>query len=835
MIRESEVLSLYISTTEVCQLKCPGCSVGIDRRVEGLDGVVVEELDEERDWTVNGLLKALRSEIELAKKKGKEFYLKIKWAGGEPLLRWELIEEIQPGLEVLAKEYGIKVEQVILTNGLLLNKRADDIADLAEKTRSWSFWNVAVSLWGWGEENFIKRGRPDIKAGFKLIKQGLRKLYERGVSFNLQHTFGPWGEEYDLVEFVRHLWDVEAEDYLGRDDEGRFWYVDEEGEPMPFRLSLAFWRKQEGFLTGKEALRMWIQAKRLLDWLEEKVIVEGRRIRSSFTRMFTYLILRDYVHGTCGSGTVYWAIEPAGNDYRRVRCHEGLYGRNPELFVDLSEAILFRDGPSKEDEKMGKKDPITNIFPESIPFNLAFSLGGRGCPNTWMRISSDEETKAGYEKWAKKVKEFLQERGLWKEEWEKEFRPPLPITMIYSNLIPRILLLSYVNGDAVDGLVRQTFFPEFEKEDFESVSWIYKEILRTVWAWRWSSSRSDMEEVLPSNKWWSDLRKAISGLSRREKKTLLSLLNWRGSFVKDIWEEDLSGKEFVELLIRYAELEEEVADSFVDKMKMVFNESRSNPIASLCGRFVDWVSLSRMARRAGVQWNTGLLVDWRDKAEELTRELREYKWRFFFRDRALLSLATVFSFWLMWLSYERYHEPMITAPTVVWGLIGLLLIFLEIDDYRDVIEPFQLDGLVAEKVGGKEAKVRVNDVLEAISLQTLYGERGDPQAILWKFVFLVSSLRWGGVEWGLALTPGILALLSFLFDRPLSMWLGGQDRIEEWEKGYWRRFGNIIERRLLAWKVDFVKPDENSEDIRELGELSFWEFLREYLGLAKKD
>ncbi len=778
---------IYVSTTKRCNLKCPGCSVGIDKRVsEGIDFEVgVDVLDQEGEWTVNGLLRALEKEVELAKggeEMGGDFSLEIKWAGGEPLFRWDLIKEAQSGLRDLAEKFGLKIEQIILTNGLLLNRRADEIVELVEETKGWSEWNVAVSLWAWGEENFRKRGRPDIKEGFELIKQGVRRLYEGGVSFNLQHTFGPWGEADDLVEFVKHLWDVEAEDYLGRDEEGKFWYVDEKGKPMPFRLSLAFWRKQEGFLTSKETLRMWIQAKRLLDWLEQKIVVEGKWIKS-FQRFFTYLWLRngdlDFAHPACDSGDIYWAIEPKGDGYRRVRCHEGLYGRNPEWFGDPS-FVNFRDG--------GDGEPITWIFPDKPEFKLAMQLGGRGCPNEWMRVKHDEEAREGYERWKRVMGRWLVENGLWQEEWnDQEFQPPLPMTIVYASLMPKLLILAYVNGDGVEEIVRQVFFPEFDKGVFAKISGIHREMVKMTWRFVLSGERK-----VPSKRWWKWLDREIGRLSEEERIVLGDLMGLRGRLAsKRILGDDMNPKLELGLLIDWAKENGVDVEVFSDEIggeliKGIF----------VFDRIFNGFDFHSMTRKSRVSFG-GIKTDKFSEILDLGNQLKERGvWRFFLRDRLLWSLTTVLS--LVEMERLSGNGEMITLPMVVFGGLGLLMLLAESNDYRATWWPsnYSLEKLAAKMRGGDDEKVElmVHDFLN----EHLYGLK---TIIIWTVPLgmwlLTNSLMWGGESQEKALAVGLLGALSVFLDRGLSILIGGKARIGELISGAEEMKANP----RVAWKL----------------------------------
>jgi uncharacterized protein len=151
-------LETWLYLTRACNLACAHCFVSKDVRRMSLE---------------TGLL-AVDRLFELAEKYGHP-EVKIKYAGGEPTMNWELIPALHEQAKSLAQETGLKLTEVLVTNATLLNRdRLQFIKD--EKFR------LSISMDGFGEGH--DRQRPVLNGNptFERVLQSVRLALEMGLS-----------------------------------------------------------------------------------------------------------------------------------------------------------------------------------------------------------------------------------------------------------------------------------------------------------------------------------------------------------------------------------------------------------------------------------------------------------------------------------------------------------------------------------------------------------------------------------------------------------------------------------------------------------------------------
>lgn len=94
-------MGLVIAPTLQCNFNCPYCYV-----------------DRERSIMPHGVRERLKAFFK--KKLEKAEKIELSWTGGEPLLAVEVIEELNPYFQTLAKSKGINIDTLLITNGYLL-------------------------------------------------------------------------------------------------------------------------------------------------------------------------------------------------------------------------------------------------------------------------------------------------------------------------------------------------------------------------------------------------------------------------------------------------------------------------------------------------------------------------------------------------------------------------------------------------------------------------------------------------------------------------------------------------------------------------------------------
>jgi len=133
-------LESWLYLTRACNLACAHCFVSKDMRRMSLE---------------TGL-QAVDRLFDLAEKHGHP-EVKIKYAGGEPTMNWELIPALHERAKSRAQETGLRLNEVLVTNATLLNReRLQFIKD--ERFR------LSISLDGFGEghdrQRPVRNGNP---------------------------------------------------------------------------------------------------------------------------------------------------------------------------------------------------------------------------------------------------------------------------------------------------------------------------------------------------------------------------------------------------------------------------------------------------------------------------------------------------------------------------------------------------------------------------------------------------------------------------------------------------------------------------------------------------
>jgi len=354
---------LYIELTESCNLKCQGCAVGSER-IASKDALLMEE-----DVLKSILEGTFRSVEDLRQKDPSRNKIKIKYAGGEPLLpkAFKLIEKSQKMISILSTEYPeIEFRQVILTNGVLIND------EIIEKIKKWNM-SVSVSLWGLGGENDKARGmRHGFDSASKVLN-GIRKLTEADIRFNVNHVVSPANAD-KLKDFVSSMWDINSESFIGKD-----WNFPNETKPIP--VAIQFLRPQT--LSQMEMLENTGGAESMIVGIKEMFDVAIGLTRKGISipglQKLDYLQPFDGVTAfTCGSGINYIAAGPRGIS----NCHEGLYmmERNLEMINSGENLLNIVNEPyvGNISDIAGINRDYSNIDPS---LQLALALhGGGGCP-----------------------------------------------------------------------------------------------------------------------------------------------------------------------------------------------------------------------------------------------------------------------------------------------------------------------------------------------------------------------------------------------------------------------------------------------------------------------
>lgn len=158
------ILSSWLHLTDRCNLRCAYCYLPHVR----------EDMSTETGYAAVDAI--FRSALANGFKG-----VKLKYAGGEPLLRFSLIEELHNHALLLAKKNGLKLEGVVLSNGTLLT------IDIVERLRSLGL-KMMISLDGLGQYHDSHRPYAGGRGSFADVAEAVEIALLHGLIPNVSVT-----------------------------------------------------------------------------------------------------------------------------------------------------------------------------------------------------------------------------------------------------------------------------------------------------------------------------------------------------------------------------------------------------------------------------------------------------------------------------------------------------------------------------------------------------------------------------------------------------------------------------------------------------------------------
>ena len=107
--------------------------------------------------------------------------VKLKYAGGEPLLRFPLIVELHQYARKLADEHGLSLEEVVLSNGTLLT------VEMVEALKSFDI-RLMISLDGLGAHHDVHRRYAGGRGSFADVAEAVELALANGLMPNISVT-----------------------------------------------------------------------------------------------------------------------------------------------------------------------------------------------------------------------------------------------------------------------------------------------------------------------------------------------------------------------------------------------------------------------------------------------------------------------------------------------------------------------------------------------------------------------------------------------------------------------------------------------------------------------
>jgi uncharacterized protein len=161
LVTPGKNIAVWLHVTNQCNLRCTYCYI------EKTNRQMSPEMGREAlDQIFATAIRHNRSEITL------------KFAGGEALTVFPLVQHLTAYSRELGKKYDIAVKPILLTNGVSLTP------EIAASLKADDFV-VALSLDGLGEYNDVTRPLVGGQGSFARIERGLNLLLEYQVMFNV--------------------------------------------------------------------------------------------------------------------------------------------------------------------------------------------------------------------------------------------------------------------------------------------------------------------------------------------------------------------------------------------------------------------------------------------------------------------------------------------------------------------------------------------------------------------------------------------------------------------------------------------------------------------------
>lgn len=178
-------LTAWLHITNACNLDCPYC--------------YVQKSNARMNWETG--VSALRTLVNTVKQ-NKFKTLKLKYAGGEAILHYKLIQQLHDEAKLLTSASGIDLQEVILSNGVSIKP---EFADWLNQSKV----KLSVSIDGVGIIHDQQRPMKDGTPTFYRIERTLDKtLLPRGIQPNVTVTVTSLNAKY-ISEIVK--WILERE------------------------------------------------------------------------------------------------------------------------------------------------------------------------------------------------------------------------------------------------------------------------------------------------------------------------------------------------------------------------------------------------------------------------------------------------------------------------------------------------------------------------------------------------------------------------------------------------------------------------------------------------
>jgi uncharacterized protein len=288
--RPDPTLTAWFHLTDRCNLRCSYCY-----------------LPHARDDMSNETGRSAVDAIFRSARAGSSGQVKIKYAGGEPLLRYPLILELHAYARSLAEKHNIGLQEVVLSNGTLLT------GEIARDLKSLGI-QLMISLDGYGSYHDSHRPYAGGRSSFQDVADAVETAVKNGLVPTISVTISSRTAE-GLPKIMK-------------------WILDRD---LPF--SLNFYRENE-LSASHEGMRL-DEEKIINGMLAAFKIIEINLPRRSFLGGIVDRVNLSFAHiHACGVGRNYLVFDQHG---RVAKCQMNMGKPVTDLEVSDPLAVLRTD------------------------------------------------------------------------------------------------------------------------------------------------------------------------------------------------------------------------------------------------------------------------------------------------------------------------------------------------------------------------------------------------------------------------------------------------------------------------------------------------------------
>ena len=328
-----QTLTAWLHVTNLCNLRCNYCYV--EKSHESMT----------EDTALRSVDAVFRSALKQRFKK-----VRLKYAGGEASLHMSRVISIHDYATEQAQDSGLELSATLLTNGVVLSRRAIDSLKLRHIS-------VSISLDGIGEAHDRQRPFQHGQASFKYVNATIQRLLENDLAPHISVTVSQRNLD-GLSELLEYILARGLSFSLS-------YYRDNEHAVERDTLQFGEMEMIKGMRTAFAVIERQLPRRSLLGSLIDKANLNALHQR------------------TCGVGNNYLVIDQHG---QVAKCHANIKDTISTIYADDPLQVIRNDRKSVQNLAVDEKEGCRNC-------DWRYWCGG-GCPLLTYRLTKRYDIKS---------------------------------------------------------------------------------------------------------------------------------------------------------------------------------------------------------------------------------------------------------------------------------------------------------------------------------------------------------------------------------------------------------------------------------------------------------